>query len=65
MYHARRLYKTTPKKQHRQIRCLTIPDVGMKNLKDKKGYNIGHPRHLPDFQHQHDREVPGGPVSIS
>lgn len=63
MHHARKLYKTAPKKQRRQMMCPTIPNVGMKKLKDKKGYDAEHPRHLPDLQHQHDREVPGGPIS--
>jgi hypothetical protein len=63
MHHARRLYKSASKKQHRQMMCPTIPNVREKKLREKKSYDADHPRHFPDLQHQHEQQAPGGPVS--
>ncbi|MCG3204637.1 MAG: hypothetical protein KCHDKBKB_01352 [Elusimicrobia bacterium] len=63
MHHARKIYKTESKKQHRQIMCPTIPNVGMKKMRDKKSYDAEHPRHLADLHHQDEHNIPGGPVN--
>ena len=62
MHHARRLYKTAPKKQHRQMMCPTIPGVGYKKLKVKKSYDAGYQRPMPELRHEQEQRVPGGPV---
>ncbi len=62
MHHARKIYKTAPKKQHRQMMCPTIPNVGMKKLRDKKGYDAGHQRHMPELRHEHEQGISGGPA---
>ena len=63
MHHGKKIYKTAPKKQHRQIIGRNvIPSLKMKTLHEKKAYDAEHLREVGTLIHEADSGGGGGPV---